>query len=130
MAIEPPLSPMKDRERLAQLCFEGFNSPCLYVGLSTVLALYANGRTTGCVLEIGEGSSHSNFKLCIGQTYKILVDQMTAMGVNNILMIDDVSSTQSLVDMFRKYKMQNIKVNSHILDKEYQKMLMAEDQSA
>ena len=32
--------------------------------------------------------------------------------------------------MFRKYKMQNFKVNSHILDKEYQKMLMAEDQSA
>ena len=29
------------------------------MGLSTVLALYANGRTTGCVLEIGEGSSHT-----------------------------------------------------------------------
>ena len=69
--------------------------------------------------DLGEGSRESNFKLCIGQTYKILEDQMTAMGVNNILVVDDVSSSQNLVEMFRKYKMTHFKVSSHVLDKEY-----------
>ena len=69
--------------------------------------------------DLGEGSRESSFKLCIGQTYKILEDQMTAMGVNNILVVDDVSSSQNLVEMVRKYKMTHFKVSSHVLDREY-----------
>ena len=39
--------------------FETFNVRSMYISLQAVLALYANGRTTGCVLESGDGISHS-----------------------------------------------------------------------
>ena len=39
--------------------FEVFNVPCLYVSVQAVLALYSNGRTTGVVLDSGDGVSHT-----------------------------------------------------------------------
>lgn len=57
--MEPALSSLKDREKTAQIMFETFNVRSLFISLQAVLALYANGRTTGCVLESGEGTSHS-----------------------------------------------------------------------
>ena len=39
--------------------FEVFNVPCLYVSVQSVLALYSNGRTTGVVLDSGDGVSHT-----------------------------------------------------------------------
>ena len=39
--------------------FEVFNVPCLYVNVQAVLALYSSGRTTGVVLDSGEGISHT-----------------------------------------------------------------------
>jgi len=38
--------------------FETFNVPALYVAMQAVLSLYASGRTTGCVIDIGDGVSH------------------------------------------------------------------------
>ena len=35
--------------------FETFNVPCFYVSVQGVLALYSSGRTTGLVLDSGEG---------------------------------------------------------------------------
>mmetsp|Transcript_99049 Transcript_99049/g.136214 ORF Transcript_99049/g.136214 Transcript_99049/m.136214 type:complete len:141 (+) Transcript_99049:38-460(+) len=39
--------------------FEVFNVPCLYVNLQGVLALYSSGRTSGVVLDSGDGVSHT-----------------------------------------------------------------------
>ena len=39
--------------------FETFNSPSFYVAIQAVLSLYASGRTTGIVLDIGDGVSHT-----------------------------------------------------------------------
>lgn len=39
--------------------FEVFNVPCLYVSMQGVCALYASGRTTGVVLDSGDGVSHT-----------------------------------------------------------------------
>lgn len=39
--------------------FEVFNVPCLYVSVQGVLALYASGRTSGVVLDSGDGVSHT-----------------------------------------------------------------------
>ena len=39
--------------------FETFNTPAMYVSLQTVLSLYASGRTTGIVVDSGEGVSHT-----------------------------------------------------------------------
>jgi len=39
--------------------FETFNVPALYTGQTGVLALYCSGITTGLVLEIGDGVTHT-----------------------------------------------------------------------
>lgn len=56
---EAPLNPKKNKETMTQIMFEVFNVPCLYVQQQAVLALYSSGRTTGIVLDSGEGISNT-----------------------------------------------------------------------
>ena len=59
LMTEAPLNPKQNREKMTQILFEVFNVPCLYVSMQGVCSLYASGRTTGVVLDSGDGVSHT-----------------------------------------------------------------------
>lgn len=59
LLTEAPLNPRRNREKAAEIFFETFNVPALFISMQAVLSLYATGRTTGAVLDSGDGVTHA-----------------------------------------------------------------------
>ncbi|KAF8176136.1 actin family [Mycena galopus ATCC 62051] len=47
-----------EHPKMTSIMFETFNVPAFYVQIQAVLSLYASGRTTGIVMDSGDGVSH------------------------------------------------------------------------
>lgn len=58
LLTEPPLNPKFNKEKMVEIMFEAFEIPATYVAIQAVLSLYASGRTTGIVMDSGEGVTH------------------------------------------------------------------------
>ncbi|XP_952650.1 actin ii, putative [Theileria annulata] len=59
LLTEPPLTPKLHRELCCQLFFESFGVPALYLATTSLLSMYGSSKTSGLVLDIGEGVAHS-----------------------------------------------------------------------
>ena len=75
LLTEAPLNPDANREKMAEIMFETFNTPAMYVAVQPMLSLCASGRTTGVVIESGFGSTHVvsvyEFKLLPNATHRL-----------------------------------------------------------
>jgi len=58
LLTEPPMNPLKNRERMAQIMFESYGFQGVYVAVQAVLTLYAQGLQTGVVVDSGDGVTH------------------------------------------------------------------------
>jgi centractin len=56
---EAPLNHQRNRDQIAEVFFESIRAPALFFSPPSVLSLYASGRTTGVVLDVGEGVTHA-----------------------------------------------------------------------
>jgi len=59
LLTESPGNPKANREKMISLMFETFQVQGSYVAIQAVLSLYSNGRTTGCVIDSGDGVTHT-----------------------------------------------------------------------
>ncbi|KAF9605013.1 hypothetical protein IFM89_012969 [Coptis chinensis] len=57
LLTEPALNPKENREDMTEVMFEIFDVPSLCIAIQAVLTMYNYGRTTGVVVELGDGVS-------------------------------------------------------------------------
>ncbi|KAJ3681490.1 hypothetical protein LUZ60_015979 [Juncus effusus] len=59
LLTEIPSNPRINREKMTEVMFESFKFQAMYVAVQSVLSLFASGRTTGLVLDSGDGVTYT-----------------------------------------------------------------------
>lgn len=68
MLTEAPMNPKTNREMMIDIAFSDLGVKAFYVGIQAVLAMFSTGRTTGIVLDSGDGVTHA---VPIYETYSV-----------------------------------------------------------
>jgi actin, other eukaryote len=68
MLTEAPMNPKVNREQMIDIAFNTFGVKGFYVGIQAVLAMFSTGRTTGLVVDSGDGVTHT---VPIYETYSV-----------------------------------------------------------
>jgi actin len=58
LITESPLNPTENREKMAEIMFEKFGVPSLYVAVQAVLSMYSHNVLNGISFYSGEGTTH------------------------------------------------------------------------
>merc|ERR1711953_1282125 len=59
LLTEAPRNPKANREKMITIMFETFDVQNTYVAIQAVMSLYSAGRTTGLVVDSGDGVTHT-----------------------------------------------------------------------
>ena len=58
LLTEPPMNPLRNREKMIEVMFEKYGFDSVFIAIQAVLTLYSQGLLTGVVLDAGDGVSH------------------------------------------------------------------------
>uniref|UniRef100_L2FEM0 Essential component of the arp2 3 complex n=1 Tax=Colletotrichum fructicola (strain Nara gc5) TaxID=1213859 RepID=L2FEM0_COLFN len=58
LLTEPPMNPLRNREQMCEVMFDRYGFGGVYVAIQAVLALYAQGLSSGVVVDSGDGVTH------------------------------------------------------------------------
>ena len=100
MLTEAPNNPKSNREKMTQLMFETFQVQGLYVAIQAVLSLYSNGRTTGMVVDSGDGVTHTipvyeGFSIPHAVKKNFIAGRAITDHMVNLLNAENISETSS-----------------------------------
>ncbi|KAJ3271142.1 hypothetical protein HDV01_007000 [Terramyces sp. JEL0728] len=113
LLTEAPLNPTANRDKMVQIFFETFNVPALYISIQAILSLYASGKTTGIVLDVGDGAE---FEIC-----RMIKEKTCAVATNGIKENYSTTDVYTLPDGnmisigVERYKAPEILFNPHLI---------------
>jgi actin-related protein len=98
LLTEAPMNPKVNREKMTSLMFETFGVQGLYVSIQAVLSLYSNGRTTGCVIDSGDGVTHAvpvfeGYSIPHAVHKNLIAGRAITSHMVNLLQADGVTTT-------------------------------------
>jgi len=79
LLTEHSRNPVKNRLKTAELMFEALEVPAGYVWTHAALAMYGTGRTSGCVVDIGQDCCHAS-AIIDGHVLKGATKELTVGG--------------------------------------------------